>query len=213
MQPIAIVATLLLAQGTLHGGTQKQAPAIHTLDLLGGAPAPSSAVEEKQWLGPPPVSEGSYAFPFSVTIKSVDRSVYELEEQIVYELELTNTSAKDVLMPWQTASSGITPQAAGARRLTIYLEFNDQALGAQDFGFQHVFGASDVPGSLREIHPGETVEIRASARLSFIRAPKVDPGQHWSRKIQLRAINRLSVAGEAGVEGGSSNVVTIELRR
>ena len=106
---VFLIATVSQLQG-LSQSTR------HSLDLL-----PISSDDWRQnpmaWLGPPPTDHGVVPkFPFAIKILWVERATYELGDDIIYELELTNISGRTVSMPWLADSTAVTPKMAGRRR-------------------------------------------------------------------------------------------------
>jgi hypothetical protein len=149
-------------------------------------------------------------FPFDVTLLPPDRMSYAMREPMTFELLLKNTSREPVDVPWSTDGSLFDPKMPGARRLSILLTFKHEVTGVQDFAFQTTFGADPVPGSLRTVHPNETVLIRAGSPVELLRT--WSGPLEWSYNVKIKARVMFSVPSRYYLPGMSGNDIGVELR-
>jgi hypothetical protein len=207
---VVVMAPMLLLHASVRPDAQPQSNR-HSLDLMAHVSEESSA-DERGWLGPPPAADAaSDRSPFAAKLVRFDRAVYDLGDNVIYELELTNVSTEDVWMPWLGTSKFITPRTEGASSMQLCLQFEDPHLGLQVFGFRRTYGAESVPGSLRLVAPGDVVEIRANAPLRLMQAwPRIDA--NWVKVVSLRAVATLSTQGQPARRMPSANALSIELR-
>src|SRR4029450_12746769 len=134
-------------------------------------PAPSDSASEGIIAGKPEqitggITPGMTAVALSVVLKSVTPSACIDREQVVYDVELTNTGTAAYLLPLSTSRentlTGQTPE--GNRKLTIVLMTETAKLGSVPIEPVSVaFGSESSPGTLRSLKPGERVLLRAPA--------------------------------------------------
>ena len=104
--------------------------------------------------------------PLSVVLKSMTPSACIDREQVVYDVELTNTGTAPFLLPSSTSrESGLMGGAAEAyRKLTVVLMTETANLGSVVIEpVSEAFGSELSPGTLRSLNPGEHVLLRAPA--------------------------------------------------
>jgi hypothetical protein len=116
----------------------------------------------------------------TLTLMSVDKLAYSVGEDVTFEVKAENTSTHSIVIPWTLHLADLEPSdptqpytylsAVVALRLTDpvserfmerYVEFN---------------GSTRVPGTIRELHPGQSIVIRARSKLEFYE-------EWWRKKI------------------------------
>jgi hypothetical protein len=209
-----LIAMPVLAQGTTQHPT-------HNLDLLVQKPTdervsriglPRDGV--LKWHPPPPPADSGPVprFPFQVTLLSTDRPDYAIGDEIVFTLRLTNISGESFAFPWSVEPGPIRPETPGARILVLNFVVIRSASRRQEIGFHTVYGSQEVPGTLRMIGPGETVEIRAGAALKFQRwSPRT--AHPWIEDAKLRASVLLASRESYYPPGISENEIVVQLAR
>lgn len=104
--------------------------------------------------------------PFKIALKRISSGMCGQGEEIIYEVELTNTDPTPVVLPWSTLEQEVEPDRvpAGYRRLTLALMAHRPKTGPTVVGHVNIAAGSDVsPGSLRTVAPGDRVILRAPA--------------------------------------------------
>ena len=201
------------AAGHLQSRPQK-APE-HALDLLVLPNDPEDSPSDRdlrRWLTAP-VADGSTRteFPFQATLSATDRSEYALRDTIIFTVLLKNTSVQAVQFPWLPQARSVNPRMRGSRAFMVHLHFTDPILGQQDFGFRQLYGSEEVPGSLRLIQPGETLEVRSAAHAVLSRAWEGTGDTPTVRDVHLKANLVLAVKGQF-VPPTTTNEINVRLR-
>jgi hypothetical protein len=103
----------------------------------------------------------------AVNLVSLDNTQYSLGENIVYEVNIKNIGKQTIVLPWDPALGDFEPQnefaAYSYRKGTISLHFT---VGKQDLAvYSDFYGSSAIPGTLKELQPGEWVVIRGRVPL------------------------------------------------
>ena len=128
---------------------------------------------------------------------------------MIFELRMKNVSGHAIAFPWSTDTASVRPFMRGARVLTISLELGHPAMNRETIGIQSVYGAEDVPGSLRMINPGEMIEIRGSA---LVRGFGDLPTEPWARNVKVTAGLSLAGRDQHFELGRSQNMIVVQLR-
>lgn len=106
-----------------------------------------------------------FAYPFGLSLLSAAPTEVQIGGEMIVSLRLRNVGYRPVSVPWITDPDQIEqPEADGYFR---YSESHFRAnIGSEDGGGAYfhmpvyLYGANEIPGSLREIRPGEYVELK-----------------------------------------------------
>jgi uncharacterized repeat protein (TIGR01451 family) len=108
--------------------------------------------------GTSPHSAQDSQLDVTTTIMSLDKTRYRIGEEATFEIKVMNTGNKTILVPWTPHSGDLVPvNPHSSYKLsmgTISLVFEDP----EGFNFlvaEYLFGLPNVPGSLRELPPGQ----------------------------------------------------------
>ncbi|MBI1760919.1 MAG: hypothetical protein HYR56_05715 [Acidobacteria bacterium] len=152
--------------------------------------------------------------PLKVTLVSLNKTSYQLGDEVVYEILLENITTENVVIPW-SADQG-EPVGSGDIRGSIYLIAPDERKGDQLVALRGIVGSPSIPSSLKTLRPGQKVRIKAGGRWVFFDA-EVAP------RILTKLPAVFGVAGGFSLEGPapyrdfklitSSNKLDITLKR
>jgi hypothetical protein len=156
---------------------------------------------------------GSPTSSLEVTLERMDRSAYSVGDGFIYGLMVTNVGKRAVVFPASLQSDRSSRVMAGARWAAIGLQVEDEMLGHQLVGLELLYGAQSVDGSLLNVGPGETVEIRAGGVWYFRSAFVMTPPQTWMRHVAAKGL--LQIVDEHGQapEIRSSNALTLSVKK
>jgi hypothetical protein len=105
--------------------------------------------------------------PLRVRLLKLDRGEYRRMDRIWYDVSITNVSDQRVTLPWSPVPINRRDRpATGYRHALVELTFkrpNHDDWVADRFV---LYGAPTVDGSLRVVHPGETVVVRMAGIFS-----------------------------------------------
>jgi hypothetical protein len=110
----------------------------------------------------------------SLEIAWLNQDRFKLGDEVAYEVRLTNTGDKPVVLPWNPDSDiaygkdcrGLA-RARGLLTLeaSVKLNFIDDAGNAEPVGPDRLFGVRDDPGTYRVLAPQQSARIRVSDNL------------------------------------------------
>jgi len=103
----------------------------------------------------------------TATLLSLDRTIYPLGEKVTFELKIQNTGKDPVIVPW-TPNLGdlepVDPNASYKYRIgVVVLTFKDPE-HREFYLSESLYGSEDVPGTLRELAPGQWFTVRGTER-------------------------------------------------
>lgn len=105
----------------------------------------------------------------AVTLLSLDKEFYSMEDYVTFEVRVQNSGLPSIYIPWTPHSAEIEPSSPTVsytyRKATVILTFVDPDSQLAFSLFSHSYGSTDVPGTLRELQPGQWVVIRGRERL------------------------------------------------
>lgn len=123
-----------------------------------------------------------------VTLVSMDRMTYEVGDEFVYEVLITNAGEEPVQLPWSpdplAFKAALTKQfptearavIPGFQRATLFVDVRDST------GRLHrvvnatpLYGGSGVAGSLQALSPGESALVRVPSRWVFLASSDTSP--------------------------------------
>jgi hypothetical protein len=109
--------------------------------------------------------------PFSVTLLSLDKSKYRLNERVTFEAMLENVSGVNIVIPWSDDRDSVDldegSQAPGYIDAFIDLLIDDGQGDQESSAAKMLSGSELLPSSLKELRPGEKVIIRAAGPLTM----------------------------------------------
>jgi hypothetical protein len=109
--------------------------------------------------------------PFSVTLLSLNKSRYRLNERAIFEAMLENVTGDNIVIPWSDDRDSVDPdehsQAPGYIDAFISLLMDDGEGDEESSAAKMLSGSQLVPSSLKELRPGERVIIRAAGPLTM----------------------------------------------
>ena len=156
----------LLASFIASSASAGSAQDIGYLDLTTPAPRmPTSSVmrssaESCGSIGGPVTSPGA-----TITLINLDKTTYSLGEEITFELKIENSGKETIEIPWTPdlallgAPSDRTPYFSyhsAAFVITLKVPDSDHFLFISGFSY----GSTDLPGTIRELRPGQSFIVR-----------------------------------------------------
>jgi len=102
-----------------------------------------------------------------VRLMSLDNMQYGLGEDVTFEVRIQNTGKELIILPWSPELAELEPpnqfESYSYRQGTISLDFH---IGDRQFSiFSNLYGSPAVLASMKELLPGQSVRVRASAKL------------------------------------------------
>jgi hypothetical protein len=172
--------------------------------------------------GEPPKS------PVTITLERVDKPVYQIGDQLVYEVTVENVSSEDVIVPTSynederdiVYGAHISGNSRSYAKALVKLDFADGKLN-QSLTLTTLYGATALPQSLRVLHPGRKLRIRDKEKIYFGDSDfRKRLAAETPKKVELRASLTLYVLDSHRFSfvkryktAVSTNSVTIELRK
>lgn len=158
--------------------------------------------------------------PMKVTLLSLDKSSYQLGDQVIYEVVLENITQDTLLIPWSDDYDEVKPDEdrnpPGYIHASLSLEIKDERGVYKFMALQPIVGSQMVRGSLKSLRQGQKVRIRA-------------PGSWWftSEDEKKRVLEKLPQTFEVRARFDledrpidpryepalSANSLTVELRK
>jgi hypothetical protein len=107
----------------------------------------------------------------TVTLQSLDKTVYRLGEEITFEVGIQNTGEETILIPWTPDLADLEPTdpKAAYKYLigVVILVFKDP----KDRTFplsESLYGSLNVPGTVRELTHGQSFTVRGRTTIKFL---------------------------------------------
>jgi hypothetical protein len=122
--------------------------------------------------GPHAVQESQ--FEVTVTLLSLSKVRYRIGDEVTFEIKVLNSGKKAILVPWTPHFGDLEPADANSsykyRVGVILLMFKDPK-GLEFSIAESLYGSPDVPGSLRELPPGQWFTVKGQKSID-LRDPK-----------------------------------------
>jgi hypothetical protein len=124
----------------------------------------------------------SSAIPeISVTLVSIDKRAYSIGEEVTFEVRIENTGRYSIEIPWTPHLGNLEPsdstRAYTYRSALLVLTLTDPD-SRRSFGLGDTFyGSTEVPGTMEELRPGQSVLIRTRKRLEVYE-------EWWEKRIK-----------------------------
>jgi hypothetical protein len=138
------------------------------LDLTTPAPrmptrSPKRFSGESCGIGGPVTSPGA-----TVTLISLDKSTYSLGEKITFELKIENSGKETIEIPWTPDLALLEPSdrtqyfsyRSASFGITLTVPDSDHFLFVLGFSY----GSTDLPGTIRQLRPGQSFVVRARGK-------------------------------------------------
>jgi hypothetical protein len=105
----------------------------------------------------------------TLVLASLDKFRYSVGEDVTFEVRVENTGTVSVDMPWTPHLGDLEPvdptHSYSYSEALLHLNFLD-TVSHRSFGAGHLFyGSHEVPGTLRELLPKQSIMIRARSRI------------------------------------------------
>jgi len=105
----------------------------------------------------------------NVSVVSIDKSEYSLGEEVTFEVRIENTGKQNIEIPWTPHLGDLEPsdrtRSYRYRSALLLLTFTDPD-SRRSFSLGDAFyGSAEVPGTIWELRPRQSVLIRARKRL------------------------------------------------
>ena len=166
------------------------------LDLT--TPAPRMPTRSsKRFSGGPCVGtgDGPVTSPdATITLISLDKSTYSLEEEITFEVKIENSGKETIEIPWTPDLAALEPSdqteyfsyRSASFVITLTVPDSDHYLFITGFSY----GSTDLPGTIRQLRPSQSFVVRARGKSNVY-------DSWWSEKLKDSA--PLTVKAVAGV--------------
>jgi hypothetical protein len=108
----------------------------------------------------------SPTLPIRITLLGLSERSYEMGDEMLYDVVITNVGQHDVVIPWSPYQDEIKPDEnypPGYLVGCFGLVIKDRILGEQVIYGPVLYGSDRVPSSLKKLRPNQTVRIRASS--------------------------------------------------
>jgi len=113
---------------------------------------------------PPPTTS------LDITLLSLDKSRYVMGDDLEFVVKISNVGNEPVLLPWDPHEADFEEKAGGDGyryvSISLLLELSDGRAKELMTGWG-LLGSPDVAGSLRELRPGNWVQVRAKSKLEI----------------------------------------------
>lgn len=112
--------------------------------------------------------------PLRITLSSLNKSSYQLGEEVIYDVILENITKNTIVIPWSPDRDKARPNSQniplGYREAFLSLVVKDEQKGEQFIAGQGLFGSELLRGSLKILAPGQKVRVRAPGQWAFLDA-------------------------------------------
>jgi len=112
----------------------------------------------------------STAIPeITLRLVSVDKRAYSMGEEVTFEIRVENTGKESVEIPWTPHLGDLEPgdptQSYTYRSAVVILNLTDPDSHHSFDLYGNFYGSTDVPGTIQEVRPSQSVLIRTRRRL------------------------------------------------
>ena len=123
-----------------------------------------------------------------VTLLSLDKTIYQIGEELTFEVKVQNTGTAPLVIPWTPHFADLEPNdlRAPCKYLAgvVVVQFKDSK--QHWFASEALYGATDVPGTLLELRPGQRFTVRGRERIQIL-VPDRGPDQfNESSSVETR---------------------------
>ncbi len=153
----------------------------------------------------------------TASIVSLDKTRYRIGEEATFEVKVLNTGNETIVVPWTPHSGDLVPtRPHSSYKLsmgTISLVFEDP----EGFKFlipEYLFGLPNVPGSLRELSPGQWFIVKGRKSITAYSADwgKQEFADSGFVEARVRALYMEDTRSYFSKDGGSLSDWCIPLR-
>jgi uncharacterized repeat protein (TIGR01451 family) len=106
-----------------------------------------------------------------VTLLSLDKTIYQIGEELTFEVKVQNTGTAPLVIPWTPHFADLEPNDLRAPYKylagVVVVQFKD----SKQHWFalsEALYGATDVPGTLLELRPGQWFTVRGRERIQIL---------------------------------------------
>jgi hypothetical protein len=107
----------------------------------------------------------------TLTLVSIDKRAYSMGEEVTFEVRVENTSKSSIEIPWTPHLADLEPgdptRPYTYQNAAVVLDLTDPESHRSFDLFGIFYGSPDVPGTIRELRPSQSVMIRARKRLEI----------------------------------------------
>jgi hypothetical protein len=160
----------------------------------------------------------SPTLPIQITLFGLNEARYQMGDEVLYDVVITNVGRRDVVIPWSPYEDEIKPDAnypPGYLVGSFGLVINDLVLGEQTIYGPVLYGSDRVPSSLKRLRSGQKVTIHIPSRWLLT-------GDDAAHKILTRLPQKYAVRARFSLIDRtvnpprpviSANSVTVELNK
>ena len=119
----------------------------------------------------------------SVTVVSLDKMRYRLGEEVTFEIKVLNSGKKIITVPWTPHLGDLEPvdtHSSYRYRVGVVLLLFRDPKGLEFSMFEALYGSPTIPGSLRELSPGQWFTVKGRKRVQFY-------DEDWGKKEFLES--------------------------
>jgi hypothetical protein len=114
----------------------------------------------------------------TASVVSLDKTRYRIGDEATFEIKVMNSGKENIIVPWTPHLGDLEPADPRSsykyRVGVVLLEFRDPE-GLEFSISETLYGSSNVPGSLRELSPGQWFTVKGRKRLDLYE-------QNWGKK-------------------------------
>jgi hypothetical protein len=114
-------------------------------------------------------SESSAIPEVTLTLVSVDKRAYSMGEEVTFEIRVENTDKQNIEIPWTPHLGDLEPgdstQSYTYQSAVVGLILTDPDSHRSVDLYGYFYGSADVPGTIRELRPSQSVLIRARRKV------------------------------------------------
>ena len=127
----------------------------------------------------------------TATVVSLDQMRYRIGDEATFEIKVLNSGKENIVVPWTPHLGDL--ELAHARRSykyrvgVILLVFSD--VEGHEFSISEtLYGSADVPGSLRQLSPGEWFTLKGRKRIDLY-------DENWRKELAASGFVETKVSG------------------
>jgi len=116
-----------------------------------------------------------------ITLLSLDKHSYSMGEEVTFEVKIQNSSRETIEIPWTPHLGDLEP-ADSTKTYTylqavVALKFTDPIASRSFSVFANFYGSPDVPGSTRELLPGQSILVHVRRKIDVYE-------EWWWRRVK-----------------------------
>jgi hypothetical protein len=117
----------------------------------------------------------------TITLVTLDKGQYSIGEDVTFEAKIQNSGKEKIEMPWTPHLGDLEPadstKSYAYLQGAVALKFTDPIASRSFSVYANFYGSPDVPGSTRELLPGQSILVRVRRKIDVYE-------EWWWRRVK-----------------------------